>query len=123
VVIARPGYVSAERRITLTADRPSRSIEVSLVPVSAAARPAPARPAPAATTVGLIVESRPPGATVKIDGAPAGTTPLTLETIAPGRHTVLIERAGYQPWTTTIDVKAGERPRVAASLVGGKERE
>ena len=36
IVVARPGYVSAERRITLTADRPSRSVDVSLAPVTAA---------------------------------------------------------------------------------------
>jgi serine/threonine-protein kinase len=126
IVITRPGYVTAERRITLTADRPSRSIDVSLAPVTAAPR-APARsasaPAPANATSGLVVDSRPTGATVTIDGTPAGTTPLTVPTIAPGVHRVVIEKEGYQPWTTTVDVKPGERPRVAASLQGGNERE
>jgi hypothetical protein len=86
-----------------------------------AQRPAPARPAPAAT--GLVVDSRPPGAVVTVDGTRVGTTPLTLSSIAPGTHTVVIERPGYRPWRTKIEVKAGERPRVAASLVGGSERE
>ena len=121
IVVARPGYVSAERRITLTADRPSRSVDVAMVSVTAA-RPQPTRPAPAAAASGLMVDSRPPGASVTIDGAPRGTTPLTIESLAPGPHTVLIERPGYRPWSTTIDVKAGQRPRVAASLLGGTEK-
>jgi len=121
IVVARPGYVSAERRITLTADRPSRSVDVAMVLVTAA-RPQPTRPAPAAAVGGLVVDSRPPGASVTIDGARRGTTPLTIESLAPGPHTVLIERPGYRPWSTTINVKAGERPRVAASLLGGTEK-
>src|SRR6185436_11063185 len=116
---SHPGYVSAERRITLTADRPSRSIDVSLAPVTAAPKTAP-RPAAASASAagGLVVDSRPAGATVTIDGAPAGTTPLTIPSIAPGTHKVVIEKDGYQPWVTTVDVKPGERPRVAASLQG-----
>lgn len=119
VVVTRPGFTPAERRITLTADRPSRSIEVTLSPLGAS-RPAPARPRNAAAAVGtLLVESRPPGAAVTIDGRPSGTTPLTLGSVTPGVHTVLIELVGYRPVTTTVEVKAGARARVAASLVGG----
>jgi hypothetical protein len=71
----------------------------------------------------LVVESRPSGAVVTVDGARRGTTPLTVDALTPGKHTVLIERPGYRPWSTTIEVKAGERPRVAASLAGGSEKE
>lgn len=125
LVISRPGYVSAERRVTLTADRPSRSIEVALVPVTTAGRTtvASAPGSPSAATGLLLIESRPSGASVTIDGRASGTTPLTLTTVAPGTHTVLIERVGYRPWTTTIAVKAGARARVAASLVGGQGQE
>ncbi len=123
LVISRPGYVAAERRITLTADRPSRSIEVALVPIAAATRPATPARAPATTNAAmgsLFVESRPAGASVTVDGRASGVTPLRLPIVAAGKHTVLIERAGYRPWTTTIDVKAGAPTRVAASLVGGQ---
>jgi hypothetical protein len=64
----------------------------------------------------LLVESRPAGASVTIDAKPVGTTPLTLESVAPGLHIVRLEREGYESWTTTVTVEAGVRARVAASL-------
>jgi len=115
-----------ERQVTLSADRPSRSVEFALTVVAAAPRPVAQRPEPAATTTtalvgSVLVESRPSGATVSIDGKTLGPTPLTVASLAPGAHRVRIERVGYRTWTTTIAVKAGERARVAASLVGGQE--
>jgi serine/threonine protein kinase len=125
IVVSRPGYAPIERRITLTADRPSRSLEVALT-AGAFSEPrsrAGAERNSASTTGSLVIDSRPMGAAVTIDGQPAGTTPLTLTTLSPGGHSVRIERSGYRPWTTTVDVKAGERSRVAASLVGVQGRE
>lgn len=120
VVISRPGFVPIERQITLTADRPSRSVEVQLTPVTPPARVARDTRSDAAVA-SLIVDSRPSGASVTIDGQLAGTTPLVVTPIAPGRHTVRIERPGYRPWMLTIELKAGERRRVAASLEGGQQ--
>jgi hypothetical protein len=67
-------------------------------------------------TGSLNVDSRPTGSSVIINGQAAGTTPLTMASVAPGTITVRIERPGYRPWTQTIELKAGERRRVAASL-------
>jgi len=122
VVVSRPGYVSSERQVTLTADRPSRSLDVRLSPISPPATTAASRtsrdsrPATSAATGSLVVDSRPVGSSVTINGQPAGTTPLTMESVPPGTVTVRIERSGYRPWTQTIELKAGERRRVAASL-------
>jgi hypothetical protein len=125
VVISRPGYVPVERRVTLTADRPSRSVEVELTPVAAA--PAPARAPRAArgdvTTGSVVVDSRPAGASVTIDGKPSGTTPMTIAALPPGKHTVRLELPGYRPWSQTIDLRAGERRRVGASLEIGQDEE
>lgn len=56
---------------------------------AAAAAPAPlpqkAPPAPAGS---LALVTQPAGARVLLDGVPAGETPLTIESVAPGRHTV-----------------------------------
>jgi len=123
VVVSRPGYLAAERRVTLTSDRPSRSIELNLTAEPAARVAPPQRPVPVATTGTLVIESRPAGATVTVDGNRVGVTPLTMATIAPGRHSVRLEREGYRTWATTIDVKGGTRARVAASMVGGQEQE
>ena len=61
-------------------------------------------------------DSRPAGANVYVDGRLVGTTPLALENVAAGEHTVHLERDGYQRWNSTVRVVAGERNRVAASL-------
>lgn len=123
IVITRSGYEAAERRVTLTADRPSRSIEVMLEPLQTARANGSRQNAPSpANAGGVVIESRPSGAAVTIDGAPSGATPLTVVTLAPGTHTIVLEREGYKPWRTTIEVKAGERARVAASLVSVQER-
>jgi hypothetical protein len=64
----------------------------------------------------LVVESRPPGAIVTINGRPSGTTPATIAALAPGDYRVSLSLAGYQPFATTVRVVAGERTRAAASL-------
>jgi hypothetical protein len=69
----------------------------------------------------LLVESRPVGAKVFIDGRVAGITPMMLERLAPGAHAVRLELTGYHPWTTTASVVLGEMTRLAASLAGGQE--
>lgn len=118
VVVSRPGYRPAQRQVTLTSDRPSRTLEVGL------ARMAVPASAPSAARDGaLVVDSRPAGATVTIDGRAAGVTPLMVSAIAPGSHTVRIERPGYRPVSTTVVVTAGQRARVAARLEGGQEEE
>ena len=63
-----------------------------------------------------MVESRPPGASVTINGRPSGTTPLTLDKLEPGEFRVDLALQGYQPFSTTVRVVAGERARAAASL-------
>jgi hypothetical protein len=121
VEVSRPGYQPAERQVTLTAARPSRTLDVDLVAAARVSAP-PVRPA-APATGSLVVESLPTGAEVSVDGQPAGRTPVTLTGLTPGRRTVRIERAGYRIVTTVVDVKAGERARVAARLEGGTNEE
>jgi hypothetical protein len=53
---------------------------------------------------------------VLVNSRLAGSTPLTIPDIPAGPATVRIEMDGYQAWTTTIHVNAGEAVRVNASL-------
>jgi hypothetical protein len=132
VVVTRPGYRASERQITLTADRPSRTLEVSLVPAAAAvpsraaATPRQAQGGPELSRgtkeTGLVVDSRPAGAAVTIDGRKAGVTPLTLA-LKPGKYSVRIEHVGHRAVTTTVEVIPGQRARVAARLEEGQEDE
>lgn len=55
---------------------------------------------------GMAISSTPDGATVTINGAQRGTTPLVLSGLAPGRYTVEIELAGHRPFTTAVTVPA-----------------
>ena len=129
IAVSRPGYVSEERRIVLTKARPSRSVEVRLLAPEPPKRapsaapetaPRPATPAslgkPAVVTGSLIVESRPSGAAVTVDGKPGGTTPVTISDLPPGDYRVTITLQGHRPFTTTVRVVAGERVRAAARL-------
>ena len=131
VVVARRGYIVEDQRVVLTSARPSRSLEVRLVAESTASAsaaagrsgevsPKLARPRASeggsASTGTLAVESRPPGASVTINGKPAGTTPLNLDALEPGEYRVALTLPGYQPFATTVRVVAGERARAAASL-------
>src|SRR5207244_7409381 len=90
-------------------------------------RPTPARsegkkavkaaPAPVKTGPGsLVVDSRPAGANVFVDGRLIGTTPLVMETMSVGDHAIRLDREGYQRWATSVRIVSGERSRVAASL-------
>ena len=129
VSIARAGSAAVERSVTLTADRPSRTLEEALrasapAPVAPKREREPERAKAARSGVGSVfIASRPAGATVTIDGRPAGTTPLTVPSLGVGSHTVRITRPGYRPWTTSVEISEGVRARVAASLVGGQTQE
>jgi hypothetical protein len=130
--IVRDGYTAAERRVVLSESRPSQLLSVPLardprtnkspVPPKPNAKPAEAdvAPKPVASTSGqpgtLVVESRPEGAVVLVDGRVAGRTPLNIGDVRAGNHTIRIEREGYSAWTSTVTVNGGEQNRVTASL-------
>jgi outer membrane receptor for ferrienterochelin and colicins len=65
-----------------------------------------------------VVEVRtiPPGATVFVDGRPAGgTTPMNFRVPA-GPHTVTISLSGYRPVQRTVDVPAGQSTAINERL-------
>ena len=122
VRVVRDGYTTAERRVMLSPSQPSQSLSVPLAR-EPRARAVPARlaspkpvTAPSAEAGALVVESRPEGAAVLIDGREAGTTPLSLSDVPAGSHAVRIERDGYRIWTAAVKISAGEQNRVTASL-------
>jgi serine/threonine-protein kinase len=120
VRVARDGYVSDERQLTITAGQPTHSVTVRLAPEAVApARPAPAAAPPPAAGRGtglLVVESRPAGARVFINGRLVGTTPLELPAVPAGEQAVHLERDGYRRWASAVRIVPSERNRVAASL-------
>lgn len=74
--------------------------------------------AAAATTGVLTVGTQPAGAKVLVDGAHAGHTPLRLDAVAPGRHTVTVitENASMK---RTIRVEAGKTAALDIPVFSG----
>lgn len=85
----------------------------------AATAPAPAaQPTPEVSTEDLttaVVKSDPPGADVTVDGKYMGSTPSTVR-LAPGDHTILLERDGFKPWQRTMTVSPGGIVTIDATL-------
>jgi hypothetical protein len=77
---------------------------------AASAEPAPSGPG------SIQVLSRPSGAQVLLDGRSVGRTPLAIADVGAGAHDVRLELPGFRRWATSVQVKPGERARVAASL-------
>ena len=79
-------------------------------------------PPPAAekpTRASLVVESTPPHATVRLDdaaAAPAGKTPLHIDSIEPGAHLVFLDLPGYQQASKSFGAAAGESVRIDFTL-------
>ena len=64
----------------------------------------------------LSVESNPAGAEISLDGAKTGkSTPARLA-VAPGKHTLLLSKQGFQEVTTTAELRPGEPFTYVATL-------
>ena len=123
VRVTRDGYVAEERKVAITAARPTQTLTIELARPAAAAQataPAAARGVGGSSGPsglgGLTVDSRPDGASVFVDGKMVGTTPLTIDSVAAGEHSIGLTRDGYSRWASSVRVAAGERARVTASL-------
>ena len=69
-------------------------------------------------TGALVATSEPDGAAVILDGKRVGVTPMTIETLPVGQHSVVFEgREGIV--RRTVIVKAGETARIDASIYSG----
>jgi hypothetical protein len=113
ITVTRQGYVSERRRVTLTRGRPSQSVTVPMRRRVAGTK---GTAQPAETHASVLVDSRPRGAAVYLDGRLVGTTPLQLAEVSAGRHVFRLELPGHRRWADTVQIVGGERHRVAASL-------
>jgi len=128
--ISRAGYRVELLSVSISADEPVAALNLDLIEASTEAAPATAptgaAPAPspdaAAALAGelgsLLIDTRPAGAEVYVDGRLLGATPLTLVDVPTGAHTIRLLRSGYREWTTTVEIESGQQLRVAASLEG-----
>jgi hypothetical protein len=66
----------------------------------------------------VVVEGLPAGAAVNIDGTEVGTAPIAgWVAVSPGRHRVGATLEGFSPFSSEIDVAAGQTITLSASLV------
>ncbi|MFI5184296.1 MAG: TonB family protein, partial [Vicinamibacteria bacterium] len=72
------------------------------------------RLAPTAGSADIV--SSPPGASVVVDGARSGQTPVADLKLRAGSHKVELNKDGYEPWEGNVLVEAGKKARVDASL-------
>ncbi|HYN06016.1 MAG TPA: PEGA domain-containing protein [Vicinamibacterales bacterium] len=107
--VARPGFVPRTDRVTLTRSQPSQTVAVQLEPGVDTANTS-------ATKGSILVDSRPRGARVTIDGRAAGVTPVQIPEVMMGRHAVRLELTGYVPLSTEVLVTPGTPARLAVTL-------
>ncbi|GAB7015478.1 PEGA domain-containing protein [Methanogenium cariaci] len=72
-------------------------------------------------TGSLYVSSSPSGAAVYVNSVYYGTTPQTVTGLAPGNSLVQLTHTGYEPWSQTAGVTAGQTNTVTAVLVQKQE--
>jgi hypothetical protein len=67
-------------------------------------------------TGSLAVITDPPGADVSVDGNFKGVSPVTIQGLSEGMHTVLLTLQDYSDNTTTITITAGQTRKYTAGL-------
>lgn len=69
------------------------------------------------STASVQISSDPGGADVLINNAYVGITPLTAQNVQPGSSTITISLPGYNSYTTTMQINAGQAYQVNAALL------
>ena len=116
ITIARRGYLPETRKVVITSARPARTLDVRL---SAEATAPALRTAERRRRRWDSLRARPPGHSpsirgraarpVTINGKASGTTPVTMNDLAPGEYRVVMTMAGYRNFAITVRVVAGEQ--------------
>ncbi|MBC7320998.1 PEGA domain-containing protein [bacterium] len=72
-------------------------------------------PGPSQALGRLVVESKPSGASIFIDGRFLGYTPYTGD-VSVGRHSIRLELSGYQTYETTVNITPNKTTKVSVTL-------
>jgi hypothetical protein len=73
-------------------------------------------PSPAPSNATLQITSDPEGADVFLDNRYSGITPVTLQSVSPGSHLVLIKLSGFNDHSTVINLTTGQNALVSVAL-------
>ena len=99
LVLEKEGYADYQKNVTISAGRPT-TVTAILSPLYGS----------------LQIKSLPANATVLLNGAPAGLTPVTVKDLVPGAYTVSISKSGYQTTNLTATVVAGKERLLFVTL-------
>ncbi len=110
VRIEKDGYESLELAADISGHTPEVLLDVTL------RKPRRSQPAAAPKRAFINVTSTPSGASVLIDGKAVGDTPVERFRAQPGSRSVVVQMEGYQPWETSVDLKAGASETIEAAL-------
>lgn len=92
--------------------------EPAAVPDQPAAQPAPAPAVPSTASYRLMIK---PWGTVYVDGQRRGVSPpLKRITLAPGRHTVMVENPGYPDRVLQLNSTRGASGQIAHDFLAGQ---
>jgi hypothetical protein len=98
---------------------PSPKPAARTTPPTTAPAPAPTQEAETPPTTGTIaVVTQPPGIRVLLDGKPAGESPVTLQEVSPGRHTVTLLATGGTV-KRTVRVEPGKTASLDLPIFSG----
>jgi hypothetical protein len=64
----------------------------------------------------ITINSQPPNSTVYMDGAIKGNTPITLNNVSTGMHTIEVKQTGYEVATKQFQLNAGEHKILNVTL-------
>lgn len=101
VRLMKAGYTDYQQTITISGGQIT-PLNIELVPES---------------TGSLSITSSPAGASVNLDGGNKGVTPVTIQHVKAGLHTLILIKTGYQDYSTSITVTDSTTSQVTANLV------
>jgi hypothetical protein len=79
-------------------------------------------PAAVADTGSVNIRTEPSGAQVYVDGDLKGSTPVAIEGLSAGSHTILLTHYGYQDQITFVTIKPGQMEQYSTRLAQGTDQ-
>ena len=115
VRLTKAGYTDYQATVTVTGGQ-TTPLNVKMVAGTGPTSTTTSTVVPTGTG-SISVSSTPSGASVNLDGWDKGMTPVTLEQVKAGSHTLTLKKAGYYDATQTVLVSGGAVAQVAITLV------
>jgi hypothetical protein len=103
LTISKAGYENRDEQINIASGE-KKSVEYKLTQIVVKQPTA------------LYVKTSPSGAQLTIDETRVGTTPVSVENIAVGKHSLSISKMGYKDRNEQVDIASGEKKTVEYAL-------